>query len=621
MILQFFFSWTCLLWIVQLVSCADISEFFSTRRGILPVQDEVAPLRYIYRRQNATEFCKIFPGDKEWPSEAEWAKLNETIGGALIRPVPHAAVCHESWPQYDAEACQELINTWGNYEMRVKHPTDIIYQYFQGTSCEPSTNPSTPCTRGGTPEYVVNVSSAAQISSAIKFAKEKNVRLVVKNTGHDVSGKSTGAGSLSIWTHNLKKIEYLPDFKNDYYSGPAMRVGAGVSLYEYYTAADVNNVTAVGGECDTVGVAGGYLSGGGHSPSGGLFGMGADQVVELTAVLPDGRDVHITSTSEPELFWAFRGGGGSTFGVITSVTVKVHPKIPITVSRWAFGSSTHNITNETFWEAVRAYLDNIPAIADSGSQAFSAINSMGELGYTFRMTSFFAANHTVEQYDALMKPLFDRLKVLGVEVEQNTTFHNEYYGGWSRAFPKLNGRFNESKPVLATGSRLIPRRNFEDPRLKNKTFEVFKEVAGMGYPFIFYTQKNEAPKGVDNAINLAYRDSAVFLIVSAVYTKTSSIAEINSTRNAISNVVVPKFKAITPGGGTYMNEADCREPDWQQNFFGSNYPRLLALKKKLDPDGIFWAKTAVGSEGWYIKDDNGLPEVQTGRLCRKMLAW
>lgn len=108
----------------------------------------------------------------------------------------------------------------------------------------------------------------------------------------------------------------------------------------------------------TVGVAGGYLAGGGHSPIGGLFGMGADNVLEITAVLASGEEVTINNDTNPDLYWAFRGGGGSTFGVVTSVTVRAYPKLPVTVDKWSWSTVSANVSTEVFWEAMKVYYDN-----------------------------------------------------------------------------------------------------------------------------------------------------------------------------------------------------------------------------------------------------------------------
>lgn len=351
--------------------------------------------------------------------------------------------------------------------------------------------------------------------------------------------------------------------------------------------------------------------------------MAADNIIELTAVLPNGTHAHITSTSAPDLFWAFRGGGGSTFGVVTSITVKVHPKIYTTISQWGFETGVfgnNTISNETFWAGVRGYLEYIPAMADSGSQVYARV-SLIPGGLRFTMLSFVAVNLTVAEYDTLMAPFFVKLTVLGIDVEKNTTFHPSYQGGWQHAFPRINGPWDASAPYRAIGSRLLPRRNFDDAALFNTTYTTLRNMTTLGAGFLFYVQKNtfrpDIAYPVPNSVNPAYRDSAVFLMTSGSHPINATNEQINRVRNTVTKVIVPMLKKISPGGGTYMNEADVREDEWQQSFFGSHYARLLEIKNEVDPDRVFWAKTAVGSEEWYVKDVGGLPEVQTGRLCRR----
>ena len=120
---------------------------------------------------------------------------------------------------------------------------------YQGQTCLPQDAASGVCEVGGYPSYTVKVTNVAQIQLAINFARALNLRLVVHNTGHDFLGKSTGYGALSIWTHNLKTIKYVENYKSASYSGPAFKLGAGVQVGELYAAADKYGVTAVGGEC------------------------------------------------------------------------------------------------------------------------------------------------------------------------------------------------------------------------------------------------------------------------------------------------------------------------------------------------------------------------------------
>lgn len=76
----------------------------------------------------------------------------------------------------------------------------------------------------------------------------------------------------------------------------------------------------------------------------------------------------------------------------------------------------------------------------------------------------------------------------------------------------------------------------------------------------------------------------------------------------MTNEFIPELKALTPGSGVYLNEADFLEADWKESFYGVNYARLRSIKKKYDRREVFYAPTAVGSDEW--KEDS------RGRLCR-----
>lgn len=105
------------------------------------------------------------------------------------------------------------------------------------------------CTQGGYSEYAVKIQNVAQIQLAVNFARSLNLRLVIRNTGHDYNGRSVGKGALSIWTHRLKEIQYVEKYKSSAYSGPVFKVGAGVQGFELLQAADKYGVSAVTGIC------------------------------------------------------------------------------------------------------------------------------------------------------------------------------------------------------------------------------------------------------------------------------------------------------------------------------------------------------------------------------------
>jgi FAD/FMN-containing dehydrogenase len=142
-------------------------------------------------------------------------------------------------------------------------------------------------------------------------AKKNNIRLIVKNTGHDYLGRSSGPKSLSIWVHYVTGIKthassFQPkgcDFKIE---GSAITAGAGTQMYEVYKAAGAVNRTVVGGMGRTVGL-GGFISGAGHSILSPRYGLADDNVLEVEMVTPSGQIITANECQNTDLFWATRG--------------------------------------------------------------------------------------------------------------------------------------------------------------------------------------------------------------------------------------------------------------------------------------------------------------------------
>lgn len=129
------------------------------------------------------ESCRSFPGDDLWPSVADWAQLNDTVGGRLIATVPLGAPCHD--PTYDATVCGTLQASWTSPELHDESSSSVMAPFFANHSCDPFTSTDTPCTLGNYVQYAINVSSADDAIAGIRFATDKNVRLVIRNTGHE----------------------------------------------------------------------------------------------------------------------------------------------------------------------------------------------------------------------------------------------------------------------------------------------------------------------------------------------------------------------------------------------------------------------------------------------------
>ena len=141
-------------------------------------------------------------------------------------------------------------------------------------------------------------------------------------------GRSARAGALSAWVHYLKDVEFK-EWSDEYYQGSAVTIGAGVFGYEILEAATLEGKVVVGGECPTVGLAGGYTQGGGNSALSTEFGLAADQTLVFQVVTAAGNVVTASRTENSDLYWALSGGGGGNYGIVVSMTVKTYPDAPV----------------------------------------------------------------------------------------------------------------------------------------------------------------------------------------------------------------------------------------------------------------------------------------------------
>ncbi|KAF4614409.1 hypothetical protein G7Y89_g15329 [Cudoniella acicularis] len=306
-----------------------------------------------------TASCRYIPGDDKWPSQSDWALLNSTVGGRLIATIPQASICHTSpYSDFNKTACETLAANWNLAKTFEPHPAEIMNAYFQNQSCDPFTPTSQPCELGNYAVYSINVTGAQDVVAGLKFAQEKNIRLVIKTTGHDYNGRSTGLGALALWMWNLKTADINTQYESTSYSGPAVKLGSGVIAGDAYAAAYEAGYRLVGGECGSIGIAAGYSQGGGHSMLNTAYGMAADQVLEWEVVTATGEHLIATPEQNTDLYWALSGGGGGTYGVVLSMTAKIYPDGPI-----AGGSLIFENTNETtYWEAIALWFQQAPSL-------------------------------------------------------------------------------------------------------------------------------------------------------------------------------------------------------------------------------------------------------------------
>ncbi|KAF5504947.1 FAD-linked oxidoreductase ZEB1 [Colletotrichum siamense] len=562
--------------------------------------------------------CKAFPGDPSWPRDEVWGVLDQLLGGALIPTKPLGAPCYNSqWGARDDIECANIIKNSANANFLSADPTANYWPIFQGRTCQPKNEISgSECTIGGYPEYAINVTSVAQIQLAVNFARAANLRLVIKNTGHCYLGKSLGAGALSLWMHNVKDIEYLPKYEGPGYSGPAMKLAAGVSVREVYEVAEQNNVTVLGAVSWSVGYAGGMITGGGQNPLAGIYGMAADHVVAFQIVTADGRFRTVSEKENPDLFWALCGGGGGTFGVITSVIIRAHPRMNVVTAKWTLDASNNSI--DQFWKGVRKFYDEFLNWTDAGLYSFYIMWPTPQLS----MNYMFAPNHTLDSYNEVVRPFFEYLEAnnITLSVSHQSTAHTSFYSAYQATWGA--NQFPVGVDTSLPANRLVPRRNFVEKY--EETYALIKSHVSSGKHFLGYHNApgNAGPSvgNQNNAVNPAFREMVFFLVTSSNRTADHSTPAALATQNMyLQEQVLRPWREIAPvseGGGTYLNEASVEESDWQESFYGGNYPRLSQIKRRWDPNDVFYAVTAVGSERWTVLDGDQGVQTQNGRLCR-----
>lgn len=131
--------------------------------------------------------CKATPGTTGWPNEHEWASLNRTISGRLIKTIPPGAVCHPTQPTFNPLTCPAVQAGWLTSKWHTDDPVSVIGNNWNNDTCLP--DPTFPCSGEGYPIYVVNATCPEDVKKGVDFARRNNVRLIVKGTGHDYLGR------------------------------------------------------------------------------------------------------------------------------------------------------------------------------------------------------------------------------------------------------------------------------------------------------------------------------------------------------------------------------------------------------------------------------------------------
>jgi len=561
-------------------------------------------------------FRRVRPGESGWPSEVQWQRLGKQVNGRLLRLRSPFDACSAS-----ESACGEVFARLANpYEIG----DDPALTQTLGWANAWTTAAS---------EWAVAVETPADVAAAIDFARTHRLRLVVKGGGHSYQGTSCSKDSLLVWTRRMNAIRLHDAFVAD--GAPAstqpehaVSVGAGAVWMHVYRAVTVEGGRYVqGGGCGTVGVAGLVQSGGFGSFSKG-FGTAAAGLLEAEVVTADGTIRVVNAHRDPELFWALKGGGGGSFGVVTRLTLRTR-ELPETICA-VFGKirarsdGDYRALVARFMEHYRDHLFN----PHWGEQVVFYDGSVMRL-------SMVSQGLTREAAEAAWQPFLDWLAARGDAYQWERAFSMLEVPArrlWDVDFLKQN-----APQVIATDSRPgAPPENFYwagDGGQAGQFLLAYRSAwmpaalladgprdalvdalvaASRRWQFALHFNKGlggapaeDIARSRDTATNPAVLDAFALAIVAADHDPAlpgvpGHEPDFDAARKEVDGVdrAMHSLLAVAPRAGSYVSESDFFERDWQRSFWGGNYERLLAVKRRYDPDGLFFVHHGVGSEAW-----------------------
>jgi FAD/FMN-containing dehydrogenase len=478
--------------------------------------------------------------------------------------------------------------------------------------------------------YAITVRHTEDVVAAVNFARDNNLRLVVKGGGHSYQGTSNAADSLLIWTREMHDITLHDAFVAEGCAGAAPRraatIEAGARWLPTYNAVTTKAGRYVqGGGCATVGVAG-LIQSGGFGSFSKNYGMAAASLLQAEIVTADGHVLIANACTNPDLFWALKGGGGGSFGVVTKVTLATY-ELP------EFFGRVHGLIKANSDAAFRELIGAFMRFYDK-----MLFNPHWGESVSFQTDNALLLNMAFQGLDqseaeAAWKPFLDFLAasprdfVMAEAPEINAIPAQRYWDpeyrksvlpktvvadnrpgaspdnvSWSGNQIEVNIFIYGYESVWLPASLLEQQDRLADTLFAStRHFEVQlhfnKGLAG--------APEDKVAAARDTAMNPAVLDAFALALIVGADPHTSpgllghepDLAAGHKAAVAIT-ASADELRMIAPVAGSYVSEGNFFDKTWQTSFWGSNYPRLQAVKAKYDPTGLFFVHHGVGSEEW-----------------------
>jgi FAD/FMN-containing dehydrogenase len=554
---------------------------------------------------------RVRPSDPAWPNAASWKSLSDAVGGNVIQPRalfygctfdPHGPVC-----------TAPLKNIRNPY---------YIGDQPAGTEVSGWLDAWTPSASA----YAVAVRKTDDVVAAVDFARDKNLRLVVKSTGHSYLGTSNAPDSLLIWTRAFNKITLHDAFTPPGCGGaavPAVTAEAGAMWMDLYQAVTTEGGRYVqGGGCTTTGVAGLVQSGGFGSFSKG-FGTAAGGLLEAEVVTADGRVRVANACTNPDLFWALKGGGGGSFGVVTKLTLRTHPLPDFFGAAWGKVQAKSDLAFRALIARFIAFYSEQLFNPHWGEQiALAPDNTLNISMVSQGLTSAQTKKVWQPFYDWVAAAPQDYTVVDKLSTGADAARHwwdlegndsmvrdtrpgaPKTHGWWQGDQDQVGAYIHGFESVWLPASLLQPN---QQPRLVDAFFAAsrHKKLQCHFNKGIAGGSADAAAATKDTATNPAVLDAFVLIIIAdgerpSYPDMPRPAMDIAAARHDAREIelAAAEMRKIAPDAGSYVSESNYFNPSWQRAYWGANYAKLRAIKTKYDPNGLFFVHHGVGSENW-----------------------
>jgi len=577
--------------------------------------------------EKSKKFKRVRPGDPLWPSEEKWEQLNKSVNGNLIKIESPLTACKAST---DKAACDELFRNLKNpYYIGDNPALTQTSGWVDAWTSKPSV-------------YAVAAKNTADVVAAVNFARTNNLRLVVKGGGHSYKGTSNSADSLLIWTKSMNKIVLHENFiaqgcEKKQTPQHAVTIEAGALWLQAYDAVTTKGGRYVqGGGCMTVGVAG-LIQGGGFGSFSKRFGLAAAALLEVEIVTADGSVKIANACNNADLFWALKGGGGGSFGVVTKLTLRTRElpeKFGVVIGK--IKAKDDGSYKRLINQILIHYHDNL-FNPHWGEQISFHSNNTVNFTIVFQGLNKEQAQMQWKDFENWLKQLpqdymFEMpLTIIDLPGRNlwDTDFLRKYAPGLITVddrpqAPVQNIYWASNKGetgqfLYAYHSAWLPAALLEKNKQQKLADAIFASSRNWSLALHFNKGLAGAPAeeiaaAKDTAINPEVLNAFALVIIAGegkpafagiaghepdMKTARSSATHINKAMEEIMKIV--------PGAGAYVSESSFFQKNWQRSFWDSNYSKLASVKKKYDPEGLFFVHHGVGSEGW---SDDGFTRVQ-----------